>query len=152
MNSASRLRIFATCEISQPANFHRLRKFSKPEKSSGKFFSPKTEHLQQHKPKNYKLSLKNKKIHKIWKSKVINENPNLKIEIKQNKNLTKIWSGFQVLAGTTPCDADKRSHGGPRRRSSSMLAVRCAAVESNFCSCLLSIMLSGGVDGMTDAG
>ena len=44
------------------------------------FFSPKTEHLQQHKPKNYeKLSLKNKKIYKTWKLKVINENPNLKI-------------------------------------------------------------------------
>ena len=50
------------------------------------FCSPKTEHLQHHKPKNYeKLSLKNKKIYKIWKLKVINENPNLKIEIKQNK-------------------------------------------------------------------
>ena len=76
----------------------------------------------------------------------------LKIEIKQNKNLSKIWSGFQVSAGTIPCDVDKRSHGGSRRRSSSMLAVRCAAVESNFCSWLLSIMLSGGAGGMTDAG
>ena len=107
-----RLRNLAGCEILQPANFRRLQKFSQPEKSLGKFFSPKTEHLQQHKPKNYeKLSLKNKKIHKIWKLKVINENPNLKIEIKQDKNLIKIWSGFQVPAGTTPCDADKRSHG-----------------------------------------
>ena len=33
-----------------------------------------------------------------------------------------------------------------------MLAVRCAAVESNFCSWLLSIMLSSGAGGMTDAG
>ena len=133
----------------------RLRKFSQPEKFSGKFCSSKTEHLQQHKTKNYeKLCLKNKKIHKIWKIKDIKENPNLKIEIKQNKNLIKIWSGFQVPAGTTPCDAAKRSHGGSRRRSSSMLAVRCAAVEFSFCSCswLLSFMLSGGASGMTDAG
>ena len=36
MNSA-RLRIFATCEISHPANFRRLQKFSQPEKFSGKF-------------------------------------------------------------------------------------------------------------------
>ena len=82
----------------------------------------------------------------------INENPNLKIEIKQKKNLIKIWSGFQVLAGTTPCYAVKRFHGGSRRRSSFMLEVRCAAVEFNFCSWLLSITLSGGVGGMTDAG
>ena len=33
-----------------------------------------------------------------------------------------------------------------------MLAVRCATVEYNFCSWLLSIMLSGGAGGMTDAG
>ena len=34
-----------------------------------------------------------------------------------------------------------------------MLAVRCAAVEFSFyCSWLLSIMLSGGVGGMTNAG
>ena len=33
-----------------------------------------------------------------------------------------------------------------------MLAVRCAAVEFNFYSWLLSIMLSGGAGGMTDAG
>ena len=33
-----------------------------------------------------------------------------------------------------------------------MLAVRCNAVEFNFCSWLLSIMLSGGPVGMTDAG
>ena len=33
-----------------------------------------------------------------------------------------------------------------------MLAVRCAAVEFNFCSWLLSIMLFGGVGGMTYAG
>ena len=33
-----------------------------------------------------------------------------------------------------------------------MLAMRCAAVEFSFCSWLLSIMLSGGVGGMTDAG
>ena len=34
-----------------------------------------------------------------------------------------------------------------------MLAVRCDAVEFNFCcSCLLSIMLFGGAGGMTDAG
>ena len=86
---------------------------------------------------------------------VINENPNLKIEIKQNKNLIKIWIGFQVPALTTPCDVDKRSHVGLRRRSSSMLVVRCAAVEFNFCSWLLSIMLSGGsggAGGMTDVG
>ena len=118
------------------------------------FYSPKTEHLQHHKPKNYeKLSLKNNKIYKIWKLKVINENPNLKIEIKQNKkNPTKIWNGFLVPTRTTPCDADKRSHGGSRKRSFSMLAVRCAAVESNLCTWLLSIMLSGGVGGMIDAG
>ena len=33
-----------------------------------------------------------------------------------------------------------------------MLAMRCTAVESNFCSWLLSIMLSSGAGGMTDAG
>ena len=33
-----------------------------------------------------------------------------------------------------------------------MLAVRCAAVEFNFCSLVLSIMLAGGAGGMTDAG
>ena len=33
-----------------------------------------------------------------------------------------------------------------------MLAVRCIAVESKFCSWLLSIMLYGGAGGMTDAG
>ena len=33
-----------------------------------------------------------------------------------------------------------------------MLAVRCAAVESNFCSWLLSIMLSGGAGGIKDVG
>ena len=33
-----------------------------------------------------------------------------------------------------------------------MLLVRCSAVEFNFCSWLLSIMLSGGAGGMTDAG
>ena len=83
MNSASRLRIFTICEILQVTKFRRLRKFSQPEKFSSKFCSPKTEHLQQHKTKNYeKLSLKNKKIHKIWKIKDINENPNLKIEYK----------------------------------------------------------------------
>ena len=32
-----------------------------------------------------------------------------------------------------------------------MLAVRCTAVESNFCSWMSSIMLSGGAGGMTDA-
>ena len=96
--------------------------------------------------------MKNEKIHKIWKIKDINENPNLKIEIKQNKNLIKIWSGFQVPIGTTLCDADKRSHGGSRRRSSSMLAVRCSVVEFNFCSWLLGIMFSGGAGDMTDAG
>ena len=31
-----------------------------------------------------------------------------------------------------------------------MLAVRCAAVESNCCTWLLSIMVFGGADGMTD--
>ena len=93
-----------------------------------------------------------KKIHKIWELKVINENPNLKIEMTQNKNLTKIWSGFQVPAGTTPCDADKRSHGGSRRRASSMLAVKCTAVKSNFYSLLSSIMLSSGAGGMSNAG
>ena len=33
-----------------------------------------------------------------------------------------------------------------------MLAMRCATVESNFCSWLLGIMLYDGDDGMTDAG
>ena len=33
-----------------------------------------------------------------------------------------------------------------------MLAMRCAAVEFNFYSWLLSIMLYGGAGGMTDAG
>ena len=33
-----------------------------------------------------------------------------------------------------------------------MLAVRCTAVESNFCFWMSSIMLSGGAGGMTDAG
>ena len=33
-----------------------------------------------------------------------------------------------------------------------MHAVRCTAVESDFCSWLLSIMLYGGAGGMTDAG
>ena len=33
-----------------------------------------------------------------------------------------------------------------------MLVVRCAVVESNFCSWLLSIMLSGGAGDMTDTG
>ena len=37
------------------------------------------------------------------------------------------------------------------RRSSSLLAVRCAAVEFSFCSFALSILLYGGVGGMTDA-
>ena len=32
-----------------------------------------------------------------------------------------------------------------------MLAVRCAVVEFNFCSWLLSLMLSGGAGCMTDA-
>ena len=32
-----------------------------------------------------------------------------------------------------------------------MLGVRCAAVEFNFCSLVLSIMLAGGAGGMTDA-
>ena len=32
-----------------------------------------------------------------------------------------------------------------------MLVVRCNAVEFNFCSLVLSIMLSGGAGGMTDA-
>ena len=32
-----------------------------------------------------------------------------------------------------------------------MLAVRYAAVEFNFCSLMLSIMLSGGAGGMTTA-
>ena len=32
-----------------------------------------------------------------------------------------------------------------------MLAVRCAAVEFSFCSFVLSILLSGGAGGMTDA-
>ena len=31
-------------------------------------------------------------------------------------------------------------------------AVRCTAVESNFCSLLSGIMLSGGAGGMKDAG
>ena len=134
----------AGCEFSQPAKILR--------NSLANFAPPVLEHLQQHKTKNYeKLSLKNKKIHKIWKLKDINENPNLKIEIKQNKNLIKILSGFQVPVGTTPCDADKRSHWGSRRRSSSMLAVRYVAIEFNFCSWLLSIMFSGGAGGLTDA-
>ena len=137
----------AGCEFLQPVKFRNLRN------PQAYFCSPKTKHLQQHKPKYYgKLSLKNKKIYKFWKLKDLNKNPKLKIEIKQNKNLIKIWSGFQVPAGTTPCDAEKGSHGGSRRRSSSMLAVRCAAVESNFCSWLLSIMLFGGAGGMTDTG
>ena len=33
-----------------------------------------------------------------------------------------------------------------------MLDVRCAAVEFNFCSLVLSILLSGGSSGMTDVG
>ena len=33
-----------------------------------------------------------------------------------------------------------------------MLAVRCTVVESNFCSWMSSIMLSGGAGGMADAG
>ena len=33
-----------------------------------------------------------------------------------------------------------------------MLAVRCTAVESNLCSLLSSIMLSGGAGGIKDAG
>ena len=33
-----------------------------------------------------------------------------------------------------------------------MLVVRCAAVEFNFCSLVLSITLSGGAGGMTEAG
>ena len=33
-----------------------------------------------------------------------------------------------------------------------MLVVRCTAVESNFCSWMSSIMLSGGAGGMADAG
>ena len=33
-----------------------------------------------------------------------------------------------------------------------MLAVRCTAIESNFCSWMSSIMLSSGVGGMSDAG
>ena len=75
----------ADCEFSQPAKFRILRNFAGCENfrnlrnPQAYFCSPKTEHLQQHKPKNYeKLSLKNKKIYKIWKLKVINENPNLK--------------------------------------------------------------------------
>ena len=72
MNSVSRMRIFAGCE-----NFHNLRN------SQANFAPPVLEHLQQHKTKNYeKLSLINKEIYYIWKLKDINENPNLKIEIK----------------------------------------------------------------------
>ena len=33
-----------------------------------------------------------------------------------------------------------------------MLDVRCAAVEFSFCSLVLSILLSSGTGGMTDAG
>ena len=33
-----------------------------------------------------------------------------------------------------------------------MLAVMCTTVESNFCSWMSSIMLSGGAGGMKDAG
>ena len=33
-----------------------------------------------------------------------------------------------------------------------MLAVMCAAVVFSFCSLVLSILLSGGASGMTDAG
>ena len=33
-----------------------------------------------------------------------------------------------------------------------MLVVRCVAVEFSFCSLVLSILLSGGAGGMTDAG
>ena len=139
-------------QCQQDGKFRRLQNFRNLRNPQAYFCSPKTEHLQQHKPKNYeKLSLKNKKIYKIWKLQDLNTNPKLKIEIKQNKNLIKIFSGFQVPARTTPCDAEKGSHGGSRRRSSSMLVVRCAVVESNFCS-WLSIILFVGVGGMKDAG
>ena len=81
--STSRMRVFETCEIQQVANFRNLRKFSQPEKFSGKFYPLVLEHLQQHKTKNSeKLSLKNKEIYYFSKLKDINENPNLKIEIK----------------------------------------------------------------------
>ena len=40
-------------QCQQVANFRNLQKFSQPEKFSGKNCSPKTEHLQKHKPKNY---------------------------------------------------------------------------------------------------
>ena len=87
-------------------NGTKLRKFSQPKKSSGIICSSKTEHLQHNKTKNCKkLSYKNKKIYKNWKLKDVNENPKVKIEIKQNINIIKVWSGFQVPAGTTPCDA-----------------------------------------------
>ena len=33
-----------------------------------------------------------------------------------------------------------------------MLAVRCAAIKFSFCSFVLSILLSGGAGGRTDAG
>ena len=33
-----------------------------------------------------------------------------------------------------------------------MVAMRCAVVEFSFCSFVLSILLSGGAGGMTDAG
>ena len=33
-----------------------------------------------------------------------------------------------------------------------MLTLRCVAVEFNFCSFVLSILLSGGAGGMIDAG
>ena len=72
-----------SCEFSQLAKFCRLQNFHNLRNSQANFAPPVLERLQQHKNKNYeKLSLKNKKIHKIWKLKDINENPNLKIEIK----------------------------------------------------------------------
>ena len=84
MNSASRMRIFASYEFSQVARiftgceiFHNLRN------SQENFAPPVLEHMQQHKTKNYeKLSLKKKEIYYFSKLKDINENPNLKIEIK----------------------------------------------------------------------
>ena len=78
MNSVRRLRIFAPCEISQVAKI-----FITWEIFRQNFAPLVLEHLQQHKTKNYeKIRLKNKEIYKIWKLKAINENPNLKIEIK----------------------------------------------------------------------
>ena len=57
-NVAGEEKMNSVCgEISQLAKFRRFRKFSQPEKFSGKFPPPVLEHMQQYKTKNYeKLS------------------------------------------------------------------------------------------------